>query len=207
MHTQYGGDGKDHAKGFVLASLYESIPRLDLRVDPMFSDAPLAFGSDALNAYCRFLRIQPDRVINHDLQYRGLPAVTRNDQREDYFQPHYGQDYDLFLDPDTGFGAGGRRHVPWRVLPRLVPHGSSRVLAVFQSRHRSANFEQHFATRFLLDCDYFWVVLGQQAYVLFLSIRDNPRLDLFRKALETAYHPHETIRIATDINKPDVQEG
>ena len=50
MHAQYGGDGKDHAKGFVLASLYESIPRLDLRVDPMFSDAPLPPGSVGLKA-------------------------------------------------------------------------------------------------------------------------------------------------------------
>lgn len=195
MHSTYAGDGKDHAKGFVLASLYASIPRLDLRVDPMFSDAPLALGSDGLDAYCRFLRVNAKQVFNNELQYR--QQVTRNGHREDYFKPHYGQDYDLFLDPDTGFGGGGRHHVPWRVLPLLVPDGTSRVLAVFQSRHRTRGFERHFSDRHLPAYDGFWVDLGQQAYVLFLSVRNNPRLATFRRALEKAYHPYEKRRVNT----------
>jgi hypothetical protein len=199
VHSKFGGDGKDHAKGFVLASLYERIPGLDLRVDPMFSDAPLATGSDGLNAYCRFLRIPPNRVVNNDQQYRGLYPVNRNGQGqwEDYFQPHYDQEYDLFLDPDTGFGVRSSRHVPWSILPRLVPPKSSRVLAVFQSRHRESAFEQNFIDRHLSAYDCFWVDLGQQAYILFVGARDNPRLALFRQALENAYHPHEAIRVIT----------
>jgi hypothetical protein len=204
MHAGFGADSKDHAKGFVLASLYEGIPGLDLRVDPMFSDDPLATGSDGLNAYCRFLRIPPNRVVNNDLRYQGLQPVTRNGRREIYFHLHYNQEYDLFLDPDTGFGAGGSHHVPWSILPRLVPSKSPRVLAVFQSRHRDSAFEQNFTDRHLASYDCFWVVLGQQAYILFIVARYNPRLALFRQTLEIAYHPHEARRVITASSSPAV---
>ena len=194
MHSEFGGDGKDHAKGFVLASLYGAIAGLDLRVDPMFSDAPMPAGRSGLAAYCRFLRIQPTVLVNNELQYRGSRPVTRAGQAEPYFQPHFGRAYDLFLDPDTGFGKASRRHVPWEALPELISPQSTRILAVFQSRHRVTEFEHQFARRHLADYDHFWADLGQGAYIVFIGARANPRLTAFRRALDVAYCPYTRTR-------------
>lgn len=198
MHSQFGGDCKDHAKGFVLASLYDSIPGLNLRIDPMFSDSPLPDGAEGLDAYCRFLRIRPDQVINNDVEYRGLQKVTRNGRSQDYFEPHYVQDYDLFFDPDTGIGNGGRRHLPWRVIPKLVPEGSVRVLAVFQSKYRVKDFEEHFTEKHLARYQHFLICLGQGAHIAFVAAPGNGRLGLFRHALVRAYHPFETDRVGPE---------
>src|SRR5690242_15180041 len=112
---KYGGDNRDHGKGFVFHHLADQLR--DFHVDPMISDEDLPAGAQRLpylDAYRRFLRLaDTGRIINGDANYRGArTVVVRNGVEEPYFEPHIKTDYDLFLDPDNGIGDSGPKHVP-----------------------------------------------------------------------------------------------
>jgi hypothetical protein len=117
MHLDYLGDAFDHWKGSVIGRLHTVLR--GLRVVPMFTDliAPGNPWTDAhLETYASLLQV-PNGVIMSD---RGFDRDTR----ETYFGDELIKgDFDLFLDPDTGFCRNGRdpRYVTLRDLRTLMP--------------------------------------------------------------------------------------
>jgi hypothetical protein len=195
MHfRRFGGDNRDQGKGFVFHHLGGLLH--DFRVDPMVTDEELLPGPQRqafLEAYRRFLRLDDaHRIVNGDIDYRGGTRVIRDGRSEPYFQPHIGADYDLFLDPGTGIGEGGREYVPRRVIADLVPNGAERVLLVYVSWNRNDP-----AWRWLLDQVPGWAGGRLQGFVcdlggngiLFLSNKGNDRLKYMRGTLTTAFGP------------------
>lgn len=201
MHMQrFGGDNRDHGKGFVLHHLSDELR--DLRVDPMVTDDDLVPGPDRgafTDAYRRFLRLADGhQIVNGQLSYRGNAPVLRDGKEEPYFQPHFGQEYDLFLDPDIGIGEGGCEYVPVRVIPDLVRAGSERVLLVYVTSNWSDP-----TWKWLLDQASQWADGRLQAFVcdlggsgiLFLANKGNDRLKYMRGNLSNVFGPLKEWRV------------
>ncbi len=122
--AKFGGDNRDHGKGFILSSLGNVLN--DLHVDAMITDGESRDQdnfSQMLDSYRRFLRLTENQpIINSEQRYRGGTRINRGGNQEDYFQPHYGKSNDLFLDPDDGIHReGGSKDVTPAVIERLIP--------------------------------------------------------------------------------------
>lgn len=198
--TQFGGDNRDHGKGFVIASLNSILDRL--HVDAMITDYPWPNAQyDELQiAYRRFLRLTDEHTItNFDVRYEGGKLIARNGKSEDYFQPYFAEDYDLFLDPTDGIHPkGGSKNLTPAIIGRLLPANSKRIVMVYVTPTRDTReghmFEDHFKTWFEKRLSAFGCWLSGNG-VLFLAQPKNERLTQFISHISSAFGPFAATRI------------
>lgn len=198
--SSYAGDNRDHGKGFVIHALRQSLDHL--HVDAMITDQPWPNSKteSSLNKYREFLRL-PDvaEIVNAQTRYQGGTLIKRNGKAEDYFQPHYGQDYDLFMDPDDGIHIdGGSKDVKPSVVEKLLPTGTSRVLMIYitptRDTREGCTFNDHFTRWFGGKFSAFLCWLGGNG-ILFLARSENERLKELKSDLSDALGPFSASHI------------
>jgi hypothetical protein len=198
----FGGDNRDHGKGFVLDAI---APLLQgFQVDPMISNQdwptrPLQERETWLGWYRWFLRLQPDhQIANAATPFNGKADVERGGLMQPYFAPHIGKEHDLFLDADTGVGDGGREHVPYRVIGEMLSKASTRLLMVYVTPSFNnpsglielSRINEWFPTRFGgFVCD----LGGNQ--IMFLAVAGNERLASVKSALKERLGPFADRRV------------
>jgi hypothetical protein len=196
----FGGDNRDHGKGFILDGL-KKVSHC-LHVDAMITDQPWPHSrsEEMLKWYRSFLRLADDHVLDNDsIRYQGGTKIPRDGTLQDYFLPHYDKDYDLFLDPNDGIHAdGGSKDVTPKVVRRLLHEGSNRIIMVYITPTRDNRPGHALKDRFVrwfngTTAGFFCWLAGNG--ILFLSRPENVRLQVFKQAVTDALGPYALLRI------------
>ena len=127
MNLQHLGDALDFWKGGVFRSLDITD---QLRVLPMLTDAQ-SWTPDQLALYATLLCLPgPGRILRCQVQFPENPRAS-------YFEVPCGGGPCIFLDPDTGIGPGGGKHVTITDLDQVLSCNGVEMLVVYQHAHRT----------------------------------------------------------------------
>jgi hypothetical protein len=125
MNLKYLGDAFDHWKGSIIELLSGSLS--DIHVDPMLTDIDI-WKPSHFETYAKLLRVPFDNIIRYKSTYENIK-----------------DEWDLFLDPDTGIAppsSCGKKHLCLKNINDLLPSTSKRLLLIYQHSFRKENYVQ-----------------------------------------------------------------